>query len=130
MKKYRTFADWLQTMQTRYDVMSFRQDLPGFGEPQEGMWDGFQRLNTETKNGGMVAVFRHGAVEAKRIITVKYLDPAEQYTVISMEGKTIVTKTGKELEATGFNVAIPELYGGEWFEIRPCNQCQAQGRAR
>jgi len=130
VKKYRTFADWLQTMQTRYDVMSFRQDLPGFGEPQEGMWDGFQRLNTETKNGGMVAVFRHGAVEAKRIITVKYLDPAEQYTVISMEGKTIVTKTGKELEATGFNVAIPELYGGEWFEIRPCNQCQAQGRAR
>lgn len=36
-KKYRGFADWLQLMETHYSVMSFRQDLPGFGEPADGM---------------------------------------------------------------------------------------------
>jgi alpha-galactosidase len=30
MKKYRTYADWLQEMQNKYDIMSYRQDLPGF----------------------------------------------------------------------------------------------------
>jgi alpha-galactosidase len=76
-EKYRAYADWLQNMQTKYDIMSYRQDLPGFGEPQEGMWDGYQRLNTETKKGGMIAVFRHGAVENKRTVTVNYLDPGK-----------------------------------------------------
>ena len=41
-KKYRGYADWLQQMEAKYGIMSFRQDLPGFGEPMEGMWDGFQ----------------------------------------------------------------------------------------
>ena len=63
LKKYRGYADWLQQMEAKYDIMSFRQDLPGFGEPMEGMWDGFQRINTETKDGGIIGIFRHGSVE-------------------------------------------------------------------
>ncbi len=121
LNNYRAYADWLQNMQLKYDIMSFRQDLPGFGEPREGMWDGFQRLNTETKIGGIVAVFRHGAVETIRIVTVKYLDPTKKYVVKLMDGNTIVTKTGKELETTGFEVSVSEFYGGELFEISQIN---------
>ncbi len=61
LKTYRTYADWLQAMQTNYDFMSYRQDLAGFGEPMDGRWDGFQRINTDSKQGGIIGVFRHGA---------------------------------------------------------------------
>jgi len=40
---YRTYADWLQNMQKTYDIMSYRQDLPGF-----------ERINTDTKKGGNI----------------------------------------------------------------------------
>jgi alpha-galactosidase len=49
LSKYRSSAHWLQLMEDRYNIMSYRQDLPGFGEPKEGLWDGFQRINTDTK---------------------------------------------------------------------------------
>ncbi len=74
LQKYRGYADWLQLMENRYQVMSYRQDLPGFGEPMEGMWDGFQRINTDTKNGGIIGIFRHGAQDTKRIVRVKDLN--------------------------------------------------------
>ncbi len=121
LKKYRAYADWLQSMQVKYDIMSYRQDLNGFGEPQEGMWDGFQRLNTQSGKGGIIAVFRHGAAEAKRIVTVKYLDPAKNYAVKRLDGNVVEKKTGKELESAGFEVLIPEFYGGELFEISQIN---------
>ena len=57
--------------------MSYRQDLPGFGEPMEGMWDGFQRINTDSKQGGIIGVFRHGAAETKRQVTVTASRPGE-----------------------------------------------------
>jgi len=117
LKKYRAYADWLQYMQTKYDIMSYRQDLPGFGEPQEGMWDGYQRLNTESKNGGIVAVFRHGAVENKRTVTVNYLDPGKMYQLKTLDGKIVETKSGKELKTIGTEITINQLYGGEMFEI-------------
>ncbi|WP_332367596.1 hypothetical protein [Spirosoma telluris] len=41
-------------MENKHQIMSYRQDLAGFGEPMDGMWDGFQRINTETKKGGIV----------------------------------------------------------------------------
>ncbi|MCX6222659.1 MAG: alpha-galactosidase [Bacteroidia bacterium] len=116
-KKYRFYADWLQLMASKYDIMSFRQDLPGYGEPTEGMWDGFQRINTETKNGGIIGVFRHGSVETKRIVTVKYLDPLIRYQVKSMEGKVVSTLTGQELQTNGFELSIDGLYSGDLFEI-------------
>lgn len=116
-KKYRAYADWLQAAQTKYDIMSYRQDLPGFGEPQEGRWDGFQRINTETKTGGIIAVFRHGAIEPKRTVTVNYLDPVKKYLVKSMDGKVVTSLTGVELKATGFEVQLNDFYSGELFEI-------------
>ena len=44
----KSWADWLRKMQTNHDFMSFRQDLKGYGEPAEGNWDGYQRINSET----------------------------------------------------------------------------------
>jgi alpha-galactosidase len=118
LKKYRAYADWLQAMQNNYDMMSYRQDLHGFGEPMEGHWDGFQRINTDTKNGGIIAVFRHGATEKKRLVTVKYLDPVATYEVRFMDGKLLTTLTGEQLKIKGFELNLNELYSGELLEIR------------
>jgi len=117
LKTYRTYADWLQLMESKYGIMSFRQDLPCFGEPMEGMWDGFQRINTETKEGGIIGVFRHGSVESSRIVTVNWLDPIKTYQVKSLDGKIVATLTGSELKSQGFILTLTELYTGELFEI-------------
>ena len=122
LKIYRSYADWLQEMEQKYSIMSFRQDLPGFGEPMEGMWDGFQRINTETKNGGIIGVFRHGAVESKRLVTVNWLDPAKTYQVKSVNGNTVITLTGTQLKHKGFDLSIDSLYSGELFEIKSINE--------
>lgn len=115
--KYRVFADWFQLIENRYVIMSFRQDLPGFGEPMEGSWDGFQRINTETQNGGIIGVFRHGATETKRLITVRGLDPLRHYEVKQMDGKIIAEGSSKELFEKGFEVVLNNLYDGVLFEI-------------
>ncbi len=115
--EYRGYADWLQQMETRYNIMSFRQDLPGFGEPMEGGWDGFGRINTETKSGGIIGVFRQGAIEDRRRITVNNLDSGTVYTVKSLRGETLATLTGSELQAKGFDVKLNKLYDGELYEI-------------
>jgi alpha-galactosidase len=117
LKKYRSYADWLQQMESAYGIMSFRQDLPGYGEPMEGMWDGFQRINTETMSGGIIGVFRHGSVETTRVVTVNYLDPGKTYEVKSITGNRVTTLTGKELKEKGFEVELEGLYSGDLFEI-------------
>jgi alpha-galactosidase len=117
LKKYQLYTGWLQQMETRYNIMSFRQDLPGFGEPMEGMWDGYQRINTETRSGGIIGVFRHGAVETKRVVTVNYLDPDLTYQVKSINGNVIATLTGQDLQKKGFELNIEGLYSGDLFEI-------------
>lgn len=117
LKKYREYSDWLQLMESKYDIMSYRQDLPGFGEPVEGMWDGFQRINTETKNGGIIGVFRHGAVEAKRIVIVNWLESERNYNIKTMDGKIVGTFSGKALKTKGFEVTNEGLYSGTLFEI-------------
>lgn len=117
LKKYRRYADWLQTMQTKHDFMSYRQDLAGFGEPMEGMWDGFQRINTDSKQGGIVGVFRQGAPETRRMVTIRHLDPKKQYQVKSMDGKSIATLSGQALQTTGFAVSLTGTYAGDLFEI-------------
>jgi len=116
-KKYRNYADWLQQMESKYSIMSYRQDLPGYGEPMEGMWDGFQRINTETKDGGIVGIFRHGSVETKRIVTINYLDPFKTYDVKTVDGTVFASLTGKELVEKGFEVNLEGKYSGELFEI-------------
>lgn len=117
LKKYRAYADWLQLMENQHQIMSYRQDLTGFGEPMEGMWDGFQRINTDTKQGGIVGVFKQGAAETKRTVTIRHLDPARQYQVKSMDGKVVAVLDGQALQTTGFAVNLTEPYAGELFEI-------------
>jgi alpha-galactosidase len=117
LKKYRGYADWLQLMENRYQIMSYRQDLAYFGEPAEGSWDGFQRINTETKKGGIIGVFRHGARDSKKNVTINYLDPLKTYQVKSMDGKLITILTGAQLKDKGFDVTINDSYSGELFEV-------------
>ncbi len=118
---YRGYADWLQLMAKKYDIMSYRQDLKPFGEPAEGSWDGFQRINTENKTGGIVGVFRHGATETKRRIFVAALDPLKHYRVKTMLGKTILILTGEQLNTKGFEIELKGLYSGELLEIEIIN---------
>jgi alpha-galactosidase len=81
------------------------------------MWDGFQRINTETMSGGIIGVFRHGSVETTRVVTVNYLDPGKTYEVKSITGNRVTTLTGKELKEKGFEVELEGLYSGDLFEI-------------
>jgi alpha-galactosidase len=117
IKKYRQYADWLQQMENRYGIMNFRQDLPGYGEPKEGMWDGFQRINTDTKDGGIVGIFRHGASESKRRVFINYLLRDKIYKVKKMDGSMVILLSGNNLQTKGFEVVIEKLYDGELFEI-------------
>ena len=117
LKKYRAYADWLQLMENKHQIMSYRQDLAGFGEPMDGSWDGFQRINTDTRQGGIIGVFKQGATETKRQIAVQHLDPAKQYQVKSMAGKVVASLDGQALQTTGFPVTLIESYAGELFEI-------------
>jgi alpha-galactosidase len=115
---YRSYADWLQRMEHAHNIMMFRQDLDGFDEPAEGFWDGFQRINTDTKSGGIVGIFRHGAVENERTLRVRYLAPDKSYTVReALTGKMITTATGKQLSTSGLRIKIDETYDGKLFEI-------------
>jgi len=117
LRKYKDYSDWLKKMESNYSFMSYRQDLPVFGEPMEGMWDGFQRINTDSKKGGIIGIFRHGSVETKRVVTVNYLDPEKTYEVKSSDGKVIETMTGKDLKEKGFFVDLNGLYSGNLYEI-------------
>lgn len=117
-QEFKAWSAWLQRMQKAHDIFMFRQNLSGFGEPQEESWDGFQRINTETRSGGIIGVFRQGAREKQRTIVINYLDPVKHYTVREgVSGKIIKQASGRELAMTGFNVSIVELYGGRLYEV-------------
>jgi len=118
LKLYRGYANWLQLMENRYGIMSYRQDLPGYDEPKEGNWDGFQRINTDTKTGGIIGVFRHGSVEEKRRVTIYGLASKMVYRVIKMDGIVVTTQTGAMLQAKGFEVGFQKLYDGVLFEVK------------
>ncbi|HPI73334.1 MAG TPA: alpha-galactosidase, partial [bacterium] len=117
--EFKRYADWLRQMQNRYDYMMYRQDLPGLGEPAAGAWDGWARINTDTRSGGIVGVFRHGAIEQSRKIAVPYLDAGRRYRILSApEGRPVATMSGHELMNKGFTVQGNRLYDGWLFEIR------------
>jgi alpha-galactosidase len=98
--------------------MLFRQDLPGFGEPASGHWDGFQRINTATKSGGIVGVFKHNAMENERTIMVKLLDPGQTYVVKkAVTGQIITSMTGEELQCKGFRLTLNEPYDATLLEV-------------
>jgi len=118
LTKYRGYANWLQRMENRHQIMTYRQDLAGFDEPKEGAWDGFQRINTESKSGGTIGVFRQGGTDQERQVTIQYLDPAKRYRIIeALTEKSIASGTGKELAQSGFRVKLDEMYDGKLFEV-------------
>ena len=116
--RIRQWSLWMQEMQERYDYMSYRRDLPGFGEPREGAWDGWMRINNDTNKGGIIGIFRHGALEENRQVVVKGLSPEREYVVRLAPGsKEIHQASGAELMHEGFRVGIPGQYDGKIFEI-------------
>ncbi len=112
------WVQWTRAAQDRHQFLLFRQDLPGFGEPAAGRWDGFQRINDETKSGGIVGVFRAGAAERERQVTVAGLAPDGRYRVRrAPAGEVIATLSGAELARDGFRVALEPEHAGMLFEI-------------
>ena len=117
-QRYRQWADWLKGLERTHGYMSFRQDLPGFGEPAEGSWDGFCRINSETGSGGLVGVFNQGSMEKSRTVFVPYLLPDRMYQVRrGPSGEVVANASGKALAEEGFDVTLTAPYDGELFEV-------------
>ncbi len=116
--EYRAWSTWLKGLEARHGIMSFRQDVPGFGEPADGAWDAFSRLNDETKSGGLVGVFRQGAVEPSRVVAVPGLIPEARYRVTrAPQGALVLEATGRDLAEKGFTVKFEQPYDGDLFEV-------------
>ena len=116
--EFKAWSSWVKSLENRHGIMSFRQDLPGFGMPAVGGWDGFCRINTDTRSGGLIGVFREGAAETSRTITVRDLNPDAVYSVRrGPDGTEVASMTGRELETKGFRVTLAEEFSGELFEV-------------
>ncbi len=118
-KQLRDIADWLREMQESYGYMLFRQDIVGWGEPVEGGWDGWARLNTDTFKGGIIGVFRQGSSEARRLVRISGIDQDALYSVrTALEGSELVRMRGIDLAETGIPVRLENEYDGVLLEIR------------
>jgi alpha-galactosidase len=117
-RELKIWTNWMAEMEAKHGIMKFRQDLQGFGEPAWGSWDGFSRINTDTKSGGIVGVFRQDAVESSRLITVKNLEPNAIYQILTPDGKKFAKITGEKLGTEGFPVSSTEKIEGFLFEIK------------
>lgn len=116
--EFKAWTSWVKGLEKKHGIMSFRQDLPGFGMPMVGSWDGFCRINTESRSGGLVGIFREGSVETTRTVIVRDLDPDATYSVRrGPDGCEIIRMTGSELEKKGFLVTLENESDGELFEI-------------
>ncbi len=114
----RQWTDWISAMQNKYDYDLFRQDLPGFGEPMEGSWDGWSRINTDTKEGGIVGVYKQGSLDDERIVSIPGLDEKKQYIIKEAPGNTEITRmSGKDLFEKGFKVKMTQKYDSKLFEV-------------
>jgi alpha-galactosidase len=113
------WSDWMIRMQSTYDYMSYRQDLSGFSEPSEGRWDGWSRINTDKKNGGIIGIFRQGALEKTRTVFVTCLDSNKKYRILSApDEKEVAVMSGSQIINEGFRVTLEGKYDGSIFEIR------------
>ena len=109
-------------MKLRYNYDLYRQDLPSFGEPAEGSWDAWARINTDTRKGGIIGVFRQGSLDDQRTLVVPGLLKKSQYLVkLAPTGQTIARMTGRELEAIGFKAKLTKKYDSQLFEIQLIN---------
>jgi len=117
-QRIRSWSTWMRKMQKRYNYMAYRRDLPGFGEPREGHWDGWMRINNDSREGGIVGVFRQGSAEEERRVVLKGLKPEATYQVrLAPEGQEVHRASGAELMTRGFVVRIAESYEGSLFEV-------------
>ncbi|MBT6004339.1 MAG: alpha-galactosidase, partial [Prolixibacteraceae bacterium] len=117
-QQFSELAGWLRAMENKHGIMLYRQDLPGFDEPAHGSWDGFQRINTDTKSGGIVGVFKQFSKVDEQWVTVNYLDPGKNYVVVhSSTGRIVLKTTGEELQNKGFKVVFEEEFQGELYEV-------------
>jgi alpha-galactosidase len=115
---FKKWSDWMLQVQSKYDYMSYRKDLPGFGEPREGFWDGYMRINFKDKSGGIIGVFRQGSPENTRMVFLQDLKPDKTYVIrLAPENKSVLKASGEKLMKEGFPVKINELYGGNIYEV-------------
>lgn len=77
----------------------------------------FNELIPTQKTGGIIGVFRHGAVENKRRVTIHGLAPKKIYRVKKMDGTVVATQTGALLQLKGFEVVLQKLYDGVLYEV-------------
>lgn len=116
--RIRGWVDWLAAKRHYHRYMLFRQDLPGFGEPMEGQWDGWARIDTESRSGGILGVFRQGGAESERTVTVPGLDPGRDYVVRrGPADQEVYRGTGRELVEEGFSVTLERPYDAALFEV-------------
>lgn len=81
-------------------------------------WDGFQRINTETKSGGIVGVFKQLSAVDEQCITLNFLDEKKEYVVkLAPSGEIISRGIGSKLRKKGFKVIFKEEANGELFEV-------------
>ena len=118
-QEIKRWGDWIVELQNKYDYDLYRRDLPGFGEPTEGAWDGYARINTDTKQGGLIGIFRQGAPDNKRTVLIDGLIPDKTYAVKPDPSTSLPVRhlTGKALAETGFEVRLEKMYEGQLFEI-------------
>jgi len=65
-----------------------------------------------------VGIFRQGATEESRVISLPYLDASTVYVIKQAPtGKAVAKMTGAELEQKGFKVTLKEFYQGMLYEI-------------
>jgi alpha-galactosidase len=111
-------SDWMKLMQKKYDYDLFRQDLKGFGEPTEGDWDGWSRINTDTKEGGIVGIFKQGSLDNECVVSVASLHKDKMYRISEApESREITTMSGYDLQEKGFKVKMDDKYDSRIFEI-------------
>jgi len=116
--KLRQWADWMRAMEKKHGYFLFRQDLPGFGEPMEGHWDGWARINTDTGSGGIFGVFRQGGSETERTVALPGLVSEREYVIRrGPDGEAVGHFAGKELVEKGFRVRLSEKYSQALFEV-------------
>lgn len=116
--RLRRWTDWLRAMEAKHHYALFREDLPGFGGPAAGAWDGWARLNPDT--GGIVGVFREGGAEAQRTVTLAGMTPGRTYEIRrAPDGVSCGRLTGRELAERGFPALIPARHGQVLFEVDP-----------
>ncbi len=98
-QQFKELATWLREMENKHSIMLYRQDLPGFGEPGYGYWDGFQRINSDTKSGGIMGVFKQFSPVKEQWITVNSLNPEKNYKVFhAPAGKMFVLRQGRNFK--------------------------------